>query len=62
LFDGFSTTFNNISVIYRSGQFYWWREPEKTTDLTKPLTLIRDQRDSAMVMKMNEFVHDHGPR
>ena len=23
---------------------------------------IRDQRDSAMVMKMREFVHDHGPR
>ena len=23
---------------------------------------IRDQRDSAMVMKMIEFVHDHGPR
>jgi hypothetical protein len=24
--------------------------------------LIRDQRDSAMVMKMIEFVHDHGLR
>ena len=24
--------------------------------------IIRDQRDSAMVMKMIEFVHDHGPR
>ena len=24
--------------------------------------MIRDQRDSAMVMKMIEFVHDHGPR
>jgi hypothetical protein len=29
-------TFNNISDIYRGGQFYWWRKSEyseKTTDL-----------------------------
>jgi hypothetical protein len=34
----FNTTFNNISVIYRGGQFYWWRNPEypeKTTDLSQ---------------------------
>jgi hypothetical protein len=24
----FKATFNNISVIYSSGQFYWWRKPE----------------------------------
>jgi hypothetical protein len=32
----FNATFNNISVIYRGGQLYWWRKPEcpeKTTDL-----------------------------
>ena len=23
----FNATFNNISVIYRGGQFYWWRKP-----------------------------------
>jgi hypothetical protein len=29
----FNATFNNISVIYHGGQFYWWRKLEKTTDL-----------------------------
>jgi len=32
----FNAAFNNISVIYRGSQFYWWRKPEfaeKTTDL-----------------------------
>ena len=34
----FNATFNNISVIYHGGQFYWWRKleyPEKTTDLSQ---------------------------
>ena len=34
----FNATFNNISVIYRGCQFYWWRKPEypeKTIDLSK---------------------------
>jgi len=32
----FNATFNNISVVFRGGQFYKWRKPEypvKTTDL-----------------------------
>ena len=31
-----NATFNNISLIYIGGQFYWWRKPEypeETTDL-----------------------------
>jgi hypothetical protein len=28
-----NATFNNISVIFRGGQFYWWRKSEKTTNL-----------------------------
>jgi hypothetical protein len=34
----FNATFNNISAIYRGGQFYSWRKPEyreKTTDLSQ---------------------------
>ena len=37
----FNATFNNISVIYRVGQFYWERKPEypeKTTVNNKPYT------------------------
>ena len=27
--------FNNISQLYRGGQVYWWRKPEKTSALSQ---------------------------
>ena len=34
----FNATFNNMSVIYHGGHFFWWRKPEypeKTTYLSQ---------------------------
>jgi len=32
----FNATFNNISVtVFRGGQFFLWRKPKKTTDLSQ---------------------------
>ena len=30
---GCLTPFSTMFYLYRGGQFYWWREQDKTTDL-----------------------------
>jgi hypothetical protein len=47
------TPLSTIFQLYRGGQFYWWRKPEKTTDLSQITDMLLRVR-----LDMNEFIGD----
>ena len=47
-----NATFNNIPIIYRGGQFYWWGNPGypwKTPDLSE----VTDKRHRIMLYRVH---------
>ena len=47
------TPLSIIFQLYHGGQFYWWRKPEKTTDLSQITDMLLRVR-----LDMNEFIGD----